>query len=477
MSAWKRWWTQEGGSGEILRLAFPLILSNSCWTLQTVIDRVFLSWYSPEAVGAAFMAVLLFWTPLALLQNTAAYATTFVAQYLGAGRPGRVGPSIWQALYFSLLAGLGFLLFLPLAEPVMNAIGHEETIQNLEIIYFQCLCFSALPTLISAATCSFFAGRGDSWTVFLINATGFAVNAVLDYAWIFGCWGFPALGIAGAGWATVVGMYASAILSLFLLFRHRYREEFATLSGWRFDRELFGRLLRFGIPSGLQWFLDGLAFSVFTFFVGRMGTAELAASSIAFTLNMFAFMPPLGMGQAVTILVGQRLGENRPDLATRSTWTGFALVWLFMTCVALVYVLFPLQLLKFFQGEGSPEQWAAVAILVPVLLRFVAVYSLVDGINMVFSFALKGAGDTRFVMAVSLILSWPIMVLPTWASYHYGWGLYWAWAFASAYIVAQAMCFLLRFIQGKWKTMRVIEAAPPLAEKEVLELQPVESPS
>jgi len=105
-----------------------------------------------------------------------------------------------------------------------------------------------------------------------------------------------------------------------------------------------------------------------------------------------------------------------------------------------------------------------VAAAVPVLLRFVAVYSLFDSMSLVFSFALRGAGDTRFVTIMALVLAWPLMVLPTWATWYYGWGLYWAWAFASAYIIALGITFLLRFRTGKWKSMRVIEQAPPPEE-------------
>ena len=101
-----------------------------------------------------------------------------------------------------------------------------------------------------------------------------------------------------------------------------------------------------------------------------------------------------------------------------------------------------------------------VAALVPVLLRFVAIYSLFDSMNLVFSFALRGAGDTRFVTVISLALSWPIMVVPSWAAWYYGWGLYWAWTFASVYVIALGFTFMLRFRAGKWKTMRVIERAP-----------------
>jgi MATE family multidrug resistance protein len=493
---------KPGGNRELLLLAIPLIISSGFITLQMIIDRVMLTWLSADAVAASMPAALLFWTPFALVQNTANYATTFVAQYLGAGRARRIGPAVWQGLYFSVIAGVAFLGFLPSAQPLIELGGHSYQVQLLEVTYFQCLCFAAFPSLIVATVSSFFAGRGDTWTVVGINAVGFGVNALLDYAWIFGNWGFPAWGVAGAGWATVTGAYASALLALVLLFRPRFRLEFATISGWRFEPELFRRLMWFGLPSGMQWFLDGLAFTMFIMLIGRLGSAELAATSIAVTLNMLAFLPTMGIAQAVMILVGQRLGQDRPDLAEKSTWSGFRLGWLFMSAVAMLYVLTPDLLLMFFRNPGMeplevvvtntvgfmtgpagglgaaavlvPEkvevlQWLAVAQIVPLLLRFVAVYCLFDSMTLIFSFALRGAGDTRFVTAVALTLSWPMMVIPTWACYEYGWGLYWAWAFASGYIIALAFIFLWRFRQGQWKSMRVIESAPSLPESTEVE--------
>src|SRR5580704_6431893 len=104
----RRWWQKEAGAGEVVRLATPLILSNSFLTLLLIIDRVLLSRSSSEAVAASMPAALLYWTPLMLLQNTANYAATFVAQYSGAGRPQRIGPVVWQSLYFSVVAGIAF---------------------------------------------------------------------------------------------------------------------------------------------------------------------------------------------------------------------------------------------------------------------------------------------------------------------------------------------------------------------------------
>jgi MATE family multidrug resistance protein len=258
-----------------------------------------------------------------------------------------------------------------------------------------------------------------------------------------------------------------------------FREEFATLSGWRFDGELFRRLMYYGLPSGLQVTIDVLAFTLFTFLVGRMGDVELAATSVAFTLNIVAILPMLGIGQAIGALVGQRLGENRPDLAERSTWTGFKITWLYMAAVSFCYVVTPGPLLELFRSRDETEmaRWAEVAATVPILLRFVAVYSLFDGLNLIFSFALRGAGDTRFVTAIMMVLAWPVMVVPTWLALTFGWGLYWAWGFASAYIISLAMIFLARFCSGRWKSMRVIEAAPVVDEPASLEDSASQAPA
>jgi MATE family multidrug resistance protein len=448
-----------GGYRELLRLALPLIISNSFWTLQITIDRILLGHYSSDAVGAAVASVLLFWAPFALLQYTAAYASTFVAQYLGAGRPHRAGPVVWQALHFSVLGGVAFLLLVPAARPLAALAGHDSAVQTLEATYFACLCFAALPMLVTAAASAFFIGRGDNWTVLLINTTGLGVNAVLAFAWIFGLWGFPEGGIAGAGWATVVGSCASAVLALALFLRPRYRAEFHEPGGWRLDLPLVRRLLRIGLPRRVQVGLDVLAFALFTVLVGQMGKAELAASGVAFTLNVITVLPSLGIGQAVAVLVGRRLGEDRPDLAERSTWTAFKVTGAYMAVMAGLYVAVPDLLASFFRpaSEAAAADWLAVAALVPLLLRFTAVYSLFDGMNLIFSSALKGAGDTRFVTAVMLVLSWPMMVLPTWLAQREGWGILWAWGFASAYIIGLALVFLARFRGGRWKAMRVIE--------------------
>jgi len=457
-------WSGPGGGRELLALAWPLILSNSFWTLQIALDRILLSHHSSDEVAASMPAAMLFWTPFNLLFHTATYATTFVAQYSGAGRPSRVGPAVWQALYFSLFGGAAFLLLVPFANLIVSIGGHTPELQSLEATYFRCLCFAALPQLLTGAACSFYTGRGDSRKVLGVNAVGLAVTALFGYAWAYGRWGFPEWGIAGVGWATVIGAGASAATALALLFRRRYRAEFATVSGWPFDRELFGRLMRFGLPNGATAFLDALAFTWFILLVGRFGPAELAATSIAFTINLFAILPPMGIGQSVEVLVGQRLGEDCPEIAERTTWVGLAMAAGIMGALGVTFVLVPELWLMPFAGDTT--DWVKVGAIVPVLLRFVAAYCLFDSVNLTFSFALRGAGDTRFVMLVAFGLAWPIMVVPTWLAVQRDWGLSWAWGFASVYVMALAATFVFRFCQGKWKSMRVIETVAAVESEE-----------
>jgi MATE family multidrug resistance protein len=406
-----------------------------------------------------------------LLQVTAGYTSTFVAQYTGAKRDARVGPAVWQGIHFSLVAGLFFLLMVP-AAPFLISLGeHSAELQRLEVIYLRCLAWAALPMLVMSAVNGFFSGRGETWTVLGVEVFGTGVNIAFALVLIFGRWGFPELGIAGAGWATVIGSWASALLALALFFRAKFRTAFNTLHGWSFDRELFRRLMIYGGPAGMQVFLDVVVFSFFVQYVGRLSDAALGATTLTVRFNMIAFLPMMGLGQSLCILVGQRLGADRPDLAEKSAYTGLKWVFGYMCLVALVYLTLPGLLTAAFEPENDPAKFGAIAAIVPNLLICVAIYSLADSINVAFAFALRGAGDTKYVTWLTFIIAWPVMVLPTMIVVTFrdelharfpGMGdpVYWAWSFATLHIIVMSVCFWRRFRHGKWKAMRVIEPAP-----------------
>ncbi len=443
---------------EILSLAWPLIIANSFWNLQLTVDRIFLGHFSTEALGATVAVMGVFWTPMALLQQTSAYLMTFVAQYFGANQKHMIGPAIWQAIYLAVGGGLLFLLFIPLSNTIFEFIGHSDKLIALEVEYFNAISYSALPTALVAVSSSFFTGLGNTRTVIGINAVGLIFNIALDYLLIFGKGGFPAMGVAGAGYATALSTYASAIYGLILVFKAKHDELYAVFSGWRFHLDLMKRYIRYGVPSGMQWALEGLAFTVFLIFIGRMvnGEAALASSSIVITIMMLGVLPAMGMAQAVSVLVGQHLGAKQPEMAEDAVWSGYQVALMYIAAISCTYLLLPHFYLSWFHNAENAALWEQVSYMVPFLLIYVAVFSFFDTTNLVFSFSLKGAGDTKFVTLVALSLPWPLMVVPTILVRQWPGAVYWAWGAASVFGAVQAIIFLRRFIGGKWKSMSVI---------------------
>lgn len=457
----KNRWNAPSGYRELLKLAFPLILSTGSTSIQHFIDRMFLTWYSPEAIAATVPGGIVNFTLMCLIIGTAAYVNTFVAQYYGAKQYHNIAPAVWQGIYFAIVSGIFFLIFIPLAAPIFNLAGHVPEVRALEIQYFKILCLSATPVFLMAAISGFFGGRGETWTIMWVHFFATGVNIILDYFLIFGNLGFPQLGMKGAAIATVASAWSGAGIIFFWMLRPKFRQKYATFRRRHFKLDLFKRLMRFGLPNGAQFMLDMLGFTMFILLVGRFGTFELAATNIAFNINSFAFMPMIGVGIAVEITVGQRLGENNPGLARFGTYSALHLTFLYMSIMALSYVLIPEIYIFPFASQSDPVEFAPVREMTIVLLRFVALYSIFDTMNIIFANALKGAGDTRFVMMVCVALSWVTMIIPAYfASVVYNWGIYVTWWFVTLYITCLGIIFYVRFLQGKWESMRVIEEVP-----------------
>jgi len=454
----KNRWKSEGGYREVLVVAIPLILSTATWSVQHFVDRMFLTWYSSEAIAAAMPAGMLNFSMVSIFMGTAGYVTTFVAQYYGARQFHRIGPALWQGVYVSLLGGLAIVCAIPFAEPVFRLVGHSPLVQQNEVAYFKILCLGGGAYSASYALSGFFSGRGKTWPVLWVNVATTVVNLVLDYALIFGHWGFPELGIRGAGIATVAAGVFSLLMFLILLSSGSNNDTFHTIKGWRLEKDLFVRLLRYGFPSGVQFFLEMAGFTAFVLLVGRLGIASLAATNIAFNINTLAFMPMIGCGIAVSVLVGQYLGGDKPDRAQSVVYSGFHLTLVYMISIAAAYVLVPDVFVAPFALRADPGGFSEIYGYSIILLRFVAVYSVFDTMNIIFCSAIKGAGDTRYVMLVTVILSVFVFVLPVYlAVVVFEFGLMIAWVFATVYIILLGFIFYVRFLGGKWKTMRVIE--------------------
>jgi MATE family multidrug resistance protein len=217
-------------------------------------------------------------------------------------------------------------------------------------------------------------------------------------------------------------------------------------------------MLKFGLPNGVHFFIEIAGFTVFLLILGRLGTIELAATNIAFNINSIAFMPMIGIGIAISMLTGQNIGRERIDIAERFIWQGFQICFTYMGLIALTYYFLPNIYIYPFEVNANPEEFIQIKNFTIVLLKFVAVYSIFDTLNLVFASAIKGAGDTRFVMIIGLFLSLFLLVIPAYiVLIIMERGLYAAWLIASIYVSILGISYLFRFLTGKWKSMKVIE--------------------
>lgn len=451
------WWSRPCGGREVLTLALPLVASMGSWTLMNFTDRLFLYKYSEPAMAAAFPAGMLNFTILCFPLGIASYANTFVAQYHGAGRPQRIGLAVFQGVILGLLSVPLFLAMIPLAPHFFALAGHTEELAGLEATYYQALNLGAGAVIIAGALSSFFTGRGMTWIVMLVDLAAVLLNAVLAYPWILGKWGFPRMGIAGAGYATAIAQWFCVLLFALLIMMPRNRRPYGVIAGLRFDPALMRRLLRFGGPNGLQLVIEVAAFSTFILLVGQLGEAAMAATTLAMTVNSLVFVPMVGVGTAVSTLVGQQLGHNRDDLAARATWTSFGLAVLYTGTFAVFYIFAPDLFLIGHAAGTDPAKFEPLRATVVTLLRLVAAYCMFDAMTLVFSGAIKGAGDTAFVLKTVLMTS-PLPVAAVWfGTHHLGLGLYWCWFVLAGWACTLGVTYLTRFLQGKWRSMRVIE--------------------
>lgn len=451
-----QWWRRPAGGRAVVQLALPLILSTASWTVMHFVDRVFLTWYSTEAIAAVMPAGLLHFTLVCLPLGIASYAGTFVAQYHGAGRPERIGAVAWQGIWIGIFSVPVFLLLIPVSPWMFAQFGHPASMARLESDYFQALAYGGGATVIAAAQAAFFTGLGRTRVVMVADMVVAVVNMVLDYILIFGIAGLPAFGVSGAGWATAAAQICKVVLLATVMAWREFRVPYALAGRPGIDWPLLGRLMRFGGPSGIQMMGELVAFTAFTFLVGRLGELELAATTIAFSVNSIAFAPMFGLGIAVSTIVGQQIGAGRPDLAARATWTSICLGVLYTGFMAVLYWGLP-DLFLVAYSAGGAEDFEQMRRICYLLLKFVAAYCVLDMMQVVFSSAIKGAGDTRFVLVITLLVA-PFPVVVGWLGLHrWGWGLGMFWGVITAWITLMALIYFVRFYLGAWRKMSVLE--------------------
>lgn len=434
----------------LLRLAGPMILSTSAITLMQVIDTLVLSRSSSPAVaaiGPSGMAVILV---QGFLFGTAGYAGTFVAHNHGRGDSNGVMAAAWLGIHTALMTGLFALLVAwPLAQLFLLA-GHEPQVTRDEQSYFViCVAGSFFPVLGSALA-GWLSGIGRPALVTAVTFISFAVNAVLAWGLVLGSWGFPRMGISGAALATVVAQALAALLYILLFIRAGGVRNRAL---WHLDRAEFRRFLALAAPMGMRISGELAAWTLFLVVVGRLGTVELAASSIAFRINGIAFFPALGLGQAAGVLVGHARGAGEDDQVSAIAWQAVAVCEVWMLAMALLFAVESAPLVALFAGSGG--QAAAIVTTGSLLMKFVACYCICDAANVVLGCVLASAGETRwiartFFVASALFVGLLMLIDTIYPSLVVEWGT------ATTFVFITALVWALRFRSGAWRQMQVL---------------------
>ncbi len=446
-----------GGYREMARIAAPLILSMASYTIMQFCDRVFLSRFSSVAIQAALPAGILAHTFVCFFQALAGYAGTFTAHYHGAKDPAQCVRATAQGLWLALASWPLILLLIPLGQTVMRLSAHTPAVYEAERAYFLILMAGGVAVPVNAAVGGYFMGVGRTHVNLVANALGCSLNIALNYAMIFGRWGCPSLGIAGAAYATVISATVTGLIQLALFFRERPLRAAGWRAALRPDAALLGRIVRFGTPSGLQLLMDIGSFAVFIMLTGRLGGLALAASNIAFSINNLAFAPLLGFGMAASTVVGQHQGARHPDAALRAGYTGLKMGLLYMCAIGATFVLFPRGYFELFRPSDGAFTVEELLSLGRTMLLLMTVWGLLDTVSIILSGALKGAGDTRFVMIYMILGGWLALVPGSVLLLRLGYGIIGLWVWLAAYVCVLAVGFWWRWHKGAWRSIRLIE--------------------
>jgi len=446
----------SGGILDVLKVALPLILSASCHAVNMFMDRLMLTRYSQPSAAAAMTSGLTCFTLQCFFVGVVGYAGTFVAQYAGANQPKRIGTAVWQGIFMAFLGGC-FMIGLSFFAPwFFSRLNHPEAVVYEEVTYFRLLSWGSGAMLLMNALSCFWSGRGKTHLVMIVSVFTTILNLPLNYMLIYGKWGFSEMGTAGAAWGTVLASLGGvAVYAIGFWGLPSSRRHYETLKSI-FDWEMFRRLLKFGSPNGVQLFLDLSAFNLFILLVSMYGVKIQEASSIVFGINNVAFCPCMGIGMTASILVGQAVGAKDISHAKKSVRSARALMIFYMTLMILLFTLSPDTLLQFFIRQGDTGQQEVMR-LAKIMFFFIAAYLFGDGMALVYSNAIRGAGDTRYPMVLTIVVSWAFFALPCLAWRLLGFSVWVLWGNLTGYILIFGLLCYLRYCSGKWAKMRVIE--------------------
>ncbi|MFA5624523.1 MAG: MATE family efflux transporter [Bradymonadales bacterium] len=438
--------------GEVMRLSYPIIISMASISLMGITDALFMGWIGPREQGAVGLGGPIVFSLLSIFYGTWSGVTTFVAQAVGAKQYKLAGKILWHAIALTIpCLPIVFLGINPLTEFMLDFFGTNPEIMPHAKEYMKIRLFAASYLFAGFVGLSFLRGIADMRSPAIITFIALLANVPLTYVMSFGYGPIKAMGVSGAAYATIIAQGIETLLYFAVIWGPKNAKHYFTRKIPRLDLKLIRRFLYVSFPIGVSWSLENVGWLSFTLFVATQTKEALAANTIVIQLLNLSFMPGIALSIAAATLVGQCLGANDPKNARRATNYAILLAVAIMGSIGLLCLVFREPIAGLFTNDPEVIQIAGT------LFIFGAVYQVFDAVSLVSSGALRGAGDTRFPMAVSIVAIWFGLVPGVFfVGATLGYGIYGAWAAATAIIVLLGVIYYARYRQGKWQTMRAL---------------------
>ncbi len=404
-------WTTEARA--TVALGWPLILTNLAQTAMTATDVVMMGWLGPDALAAGALGANLYFATMIFGLGLTTATAPMIARELG--RKGNsvrdVRRTVRQGMWLALAIAVPMWLLLWHTEPILLAMDQDAALSAQAGHYVRALQWSILPFFFFLVLRSFISALERPQWALAVGVGGVVFNAAAAWCLIFGKLGFPALGLVGAGIATTLADAAMFVALAVVVYTDRkFRRYHLFGRFWRADWPRFRELCRLGAPIGAMISLEVIVFNVATFLMGLVGTASLAAHSIAIQIASLSFMVPLGLSQAATVRVGRAYGAQDSDGIRRAGWTAFALGVGFMVLTGLAMILAPRTLVGVFLDLDAPANTVVVNLAVS-FLAVAALFQVADGAQAVAAGMLRGLHDTRVPMIYAGLGYWGVGLL------------------------------------------------------------------
>jgi len=389
----------------MLRLAVPLALTELGWMTMGFVDTVMVGRlpYSAAAIGAVSLGSTVFNTIGIFSGGVMLGLDTLVSQAYGARKLEECHRTLWNALYVAALLTPPVMMAILLCVPLFSKFGLDPALVMQTVPFLKALTWSTLPLSLYFVLRRYLQAMGVVTPVVFALVSANLINLAGNWALVYGHLGLPAFGVAGSGWSTCISRtYMMVVLAAAAVWYDRKRS-----SGlWRASRSLcmerIRELLRLGLPAASQLFLEIGAFAFATVLVGKLGAISLAGHQIALNVASITFMVPLGIGSAAAVRVGQAIGARDLRAAARAGWTALLFGACFMSCSGAVLLSFARPIARIYTPQTEVIQAGAT------LLMVAAVFQLFDGVQVVATGALRGAGNTRTPMLANFFGYWTI---------------------------------------------------------------------